>query len=283
MVRSMAVLMCVVLATGARRVRVRRQPVGGEDRRREQAQGQDRGAAARHQVVGPLGEGRSALLRRGLQGGRPVELGLHDQERPGRSGESAHAGRAGHHRRGEGDHPHEPRLGQRRRDHRGRQVQGRDDGRLRPPHAEGQRGLLRLRRRDRGGPPPGQGPGRRPGEGRDEEAGGRDPRRRADRLLRDRPQERATTRCSRPSSSPASTPRSASRRSPVGRPAGADDLRAAAAEEQQQDRRSARRQRHDRQLDDLRAQGPQARPASRPRGSTRRPARSSTCSRASSR
>ena len=70
---------------------------------------------------------------------------------------------------------------------------------------------------------------------------------------------------------------------PVGRPAGADDLRAAAAEERQQDRRRARRQRHDRQLDDLRAQGAQARRASRRPGSTRRPARSSTCSRASSR
>ena len=55
------------------------------------------------------------------------------------------------------------------------QVPGRDDDRLRPPDAEGRRRLLRLRRRDRGGPPAGQGPGgrtsRRPGT---QEAGDRD-------------------------------------------------------------------------------------------------------------
>ena len=281
--RLMAVLMCVVLATGVAACgsdEGRRRGQGGG--RREGARGQDRRAAPRYEVVGPLGEGRSALLRRGVQGRRPVELGLHDQERPGRSGESAHAGRAGDHRRGEGHRPHEPRLGQRRGDHRRRQVQGRDGGGLRPPHAQGRRGLLRLRRRDRGGPAAGQGSRGGSREGREGEAGGRDPRRRADRLVRDRPQERlqrgagAEVRGRRVHEGrPAGGP-------PVGRPAGADDLRAAAAEERQQDRRRARRQRHDRQLDDRRAQGAQAR-RSPPRGSTRRPARSSISSPASSR
>ena len=114
---------------------------------------------------------------------------LHDQERPGRSGDAADAGRAGDHRGRQGDPAHEPRLGQRRGDHRRRQVPGRDDDRLRPPDAEGRRRLLRLRRRDRGRPPAGQGPHRGPREGRASTSRGRDPRRRADRLVRDRPQE----------------------------------------------------------------------------------------------
>ena len=87
----------------------------------------------------------------------------------------------------EGHPARQPRSGQRRGDHRRRQVAGRDDDRLRPPDRRRRRRLLRLRRRDRGRAAAGQGPDRGP-QGQGFRAD-RDPLRGAHGLVRHRSQE----------------------------------------------------------------------------------------------
>ncbi len=84
-------------------------------------------------------------LRRVQEGGRHVQ----HPERARTGHDPAVAGRPVHHERREG-HPRRPaRLGHRRIHRERRSCQGREDDRLRPPHAERQGELLRLVRQRR--------------------------------------------------------------------------------------------------------------------------------------
>ena len=111
----------------------------------------------------------------------------------------------------------------------------------------------------------------------------RDAARRADRLLRHRPAEglqggaEAEDRLRRVHA------RGRAGGAELGRSAGAHDLRADAPEDQQQDRRRRRRQRHARQRGDLRHCRPATSTSCPSPGSTRPPGRCSTSSPASSR
>ena len=102
-----------------------------------------------------LGHGRPALLRGGVPGCRSRQRRLHDQQRRGRSPRFSASKPSRRSRRAPGDPARQPRLGQRRGDHRRRQVAGRDHDRLRPPDRRRRRRLLRVGRRDRSRPPPG--------------------------------------------------------------------------------------------------------------------------------